>query len=328
MAMRYISFVFVIGVLTCISVVRAEPRPWMAQDHANTLAYFASLDEKCRPSRLDLSEIVTDVFAEARIAPLAVVATEPADFFLRVDLYCLGVNRGADLLEPSRSSPIWVQNKKVFMLDVQFETSRFDNAIVEFPDQYGTFGRRDESGIKGAVRSAVEEAVTDYLEAQTLYAPATQDSRSGVAQKDPRPWVIQDDPDTLAYRASLDETCRPDQLDVNEIVSAVLTKADIVPLPIVSAESADLFLRVELHCLERDRGRVLLSRGLDERVYSLDVKFGTSRFDDVTVEYPDQYGSFGVEDFFGLEDTVRSAVEGAVTVYMEAREVIGSGDRD
>jgi hypothetical protein len=327
MSIRYISLVCVIGVLTCISIARAEPRPWMAQDQSETLAYFASLDDNCRPSRLDLNEIVTDAFTAANIAPAAVVATEPADFFLRVDLYCLGLNRGADLLEPGRSAPILTQNKKVFMLDVQFETARFDNAIVEFPDQYGTFGRRDEAAIKDAVRSAVEEAVTDYLEAQSLFAPATQDSASGDVRKGAGPWVIQGDPDTLAYRTSLDETCRPDRLDVNEIVGAVLAEAEIVPLPIDTAESADLFLRVGLHCLERDRGLAIF-RGRDERVYSLDVKFGTSRFDGFTVEYPEQYGSFGVQDLLGLEDAVRSAVEGALTAYMVAREGFASRDGD
>ena len=126
----------------------ADPQPWMKRENSKTLGLYTQVHSAC--IQFDIADLVSGVLTRHRMTPVSFLET--ADLWLDVQLHCI------DSANAVRS----------FLMRIEFHT--IDHGPeMSYSTTYGGFGRSDINGIRLSLRDQVEIAITDYLEAQTLF---------------------------------------------------------------------------------------------------------------------------------------------------------------
>ena len=126
----------------------AEPQPWMKRENSKTLGLYTQVHPSC--IQFDIADLVGTVLTRHRMTPVSFLET--ADLWLDVQLHCI------DSATAVRS----------FLLRVEFHTTDY-GPEMSYSTHYGGFGRSDIDGIRLNLRDQVELAITEYLEAQTVF---------------------------------------------------------------------------------------------------------------------------------------------------------------
>lgn len=120
----------------------------LKQDEPNELAYFVATSDSCPVSTRTAENIVKGVFVRSRIKPLGGDAWMTKKIHLSVQMSCVRV---------SGASPIY--STEVFFSAIS------SGLIIRFAPNLGVLGIGSKDYHEQAIKDAVEEAVTQYLEA-------------------------------------------------------------------------------------------------------------------------------------------------------------------
>jgi len=126
----------------------AEPQEWMKKENPNELGVVVGADPKCGPPGLE--SLVHGVLTRSRIRPVSV--SDTPELYLSVAVACFEISTQEGLYSYTTKIHFGTRGvQSVFML-------------YGFPD-YGAVGVGGSDFIGNAVKSSVEEAITDYLHA-------------------------------------------------------------------------------------------------------------------------------------------------------------------
>jgi hypothetical protein len=127
---------------------RADPQPWMKRENPDTLGLYTQIYATC--IQFDITDLVRGVLSRHRLTPASFLKT--ADLWLDVQLHCIDSDTAV----------------RSFLLSIEFHT--LDHGPeMSYSTPYGGFGQSDVDGIQLYVRDRIDDAITDYLKAQTIF---------------------------------------------------------------------------------------------------------------------------------------------------------------
>ena len=139
-----------------------------------------------------------------------------------------------------------------------------------------------------------------------LFAPLS----NAVAAETPQ-WFLNalkvKNPNELPIRTLADEDCPFAEDEMGDIVSGVLFRSRVKPLPVIEVVLNSLYLFVQLSCIEEE----------GNQTYTLSVYFGKiSGTVSYLIDWP--YGTFGRNDKAGMTTVIKGRVEAAITDFIKA----------
>lgn len=117
-----------------------------------------------------------------------------------------------------------------------------------------------------------------------------------------------DNPDELAYYASMDTECPVSRNALENMVEGVIVRSRVKPTNY--SDATDVYLNVVLSCLAAEAGNRQIGY-----TYFLDVRFGRPG---TILLYDRQFGVLGLIPNDKILDELKNHVEAAVTAYIKA----------
>ena len=145
--MTRITAVWTLSLLVLSGVALADPQPWMVKENPDELGVLAISESGCPD--FDIEALVHGILIRSRIRPTTISASR--DLNLEVGVSCLEIE----------TSPGFYS----YHTNVRFGVAPQRGVYMVYTPGYTHLGHGERPDIVASVRGAVEEAITDYLQA-------------------------------------------------------------------------------------------------------------------------------------------------------------------